>query len=196
VERGKLGLVFQPVSKDLAAALGVEGTKGALVSELEPNGPAARAGIKAGDVITAVNGTTIGHAEELPRTVAKNPPGTKVNVTLLRGGRSQDVAVTLDKLRDDADPQPRPEKKTKPQPADKLGIEISDAPGGGVKVDKVTGKAGDLGAGDVIVEVNGTPVADGTGLRAAMSKVKPGTVALLKVRRSGRIQFAAVPIPR
>lgn len=197
VERGKLGLVFQPVSKDLASALGVADTKGALVSELEPNGPAARAGIKAGDVITAVNGAPIGHAEELPRTVAKNPPGTKVTVTLVRGGKSQDATVTLDKLRDDdAAPLQKPGKKAQPQPADKLGIEISDAPGGGVRVDKVTGKPGDLGSGDVIVEVNGTPVADSAALRAAIAKVKPGSVALLKVRRGRLVQFAAVPVPK
>lgn len=198
VERGKLGLVFQPISKDLATALGADGTKGALVSELEPNGPAARAGVKSGDVITAVNGAAIVHAEDLPRTVAKNPPGSKVTVTLLRGGKAQDVTVTLDKLQDDeAGPLQRPGKKAQTQPADKLGIEISDAPGGGVRVDKVTGKAGDLGPGDVIIDVNGAPVSDSAGLRAAIAKVKPGSVALLKVRRGGRlVQFAAVPIPR
>jgi serine protease Do len=197
VERGKLGLVFQPVSKDLAAALGVDGTKGALVSELEPNGPAARAGVKAGDLITAVNGARITHAEDLPRTVAKNPPGTKVTVTLVRAGKEQDVTVTLDKLRDDdAAPVQKPGKKAQPQPADKLGIEISDAPGGGVRVDKVTGKAGDLGSGDVIIEANGTPVADSAALRASIAKVKPGSVALLKVRRGRLVQFAAVPIPK
>lgn len=197
VERGKLGLVFQPISKDLATALHTDGTKGALVAELEPGGPAARAGIKSGDVITAVNGTPIGHAEELPRTVAKNPPGTQVTVSLLRAGKLQDVTVTLDKLRDDdAAPVQRPGVKARPQPATKLGIEISDAPGGGVHVDKVTGQAGDLGAGDVIVDVNGAPVSDGAALRAAIAKVKPGSVALLKVRRGRLVQFAAVPVPR
>jgi len=197
VERGKLGLVFQALTVDLAKALSVEGTKGALVSEMEPDGPASRAGIKMGDVITAVNGTQIAHAEELPRTIAKNPPGTKVNVTVMRGGKPQEVAVTLDKLRDDdAAPVPRaPDKPTTPQPADKLGIQVSDAQAGGVRVDKVTGSARDIGPGDVIVEVNGTPVADTAGLRAALAKVKPGSMALLKVRRGRLIQYAAVPIP-
>jgi len=198
VERGKLGLVFQPLTTDLARALSLDGTKGALVSEMEANGPAARAGIKAGDVITAVNGTAIGHAEDLPRTIAKNAPGTKVNVTVFRAGKSQEVAVTLDKLRDDdAGPvQKAPGKPGTTQPADKLGIQVSDAQSGGVRVDKVTGNAHDLGPGDVIVDVNGTPVADTTALRAALAKVKPGTMALLKVRRGRLTQFAAVPIPQ
>ncbi|MEZ4301836.1 MAG: Do family serine endopeptidase [Polyangiaceae bacterium] len=199
VERGKLGLGFQSVSKDLATALGASSTKGALVSELEPGGPAARAGIQTGDIILAVNDATVTHAEDLPRAVARNAPGTKVKVSLLRNGQPQDLTVTLDKLHDDeAGPQPprAPDRKGPPQQADKLGIEISDATsGGGVRVDKVTGKAGDLGPGDVIVEVNGARIADTAGLRAAMAKLKPGSVALLKVRRGRIVQFAAVPVP-
>ncbi|MBK8255519.1 MAG: Do family serine endopeptidase [Polyangiaceae bacterium] len=198
VERGKLGLVFQPVSKDLATALGTTTTKGALISDLEANGPAARAGLKAGDVITAVNGTAIGHAEDLPRTVAKNAPGAKVQVTYLRGGKSADVTVTLDKLRDDDSGRgaKTPDRKAKPQSAGKLGIEVSDAASGGVRVDNVTGKAGDLKAGDVIVEVNGSPVIDSAALRAAVAKVKAGSTALMKVKRGRIFQFAAVPVPQ
>ena len=198
VERGKLGLVFQPVSSDLAKALSVPDTKGALVSDLEPNGPAARAGIKLRDVITSVNGTAIAHAEELPRMVAKNAPGSKVTVALVREGKSQDVTVTLDKLRDDdAGPvQKGPGKPANPQPADKLGIQVSDAQAGGVRVDKVTGSAHDLGPGDIIVDVNGTAVADTTALRTALAKVKPGSMAILRVKRGRITQFAAVPIPK
>src|SRR6185369_4387691 len=83
VERGKLGLMFQPVTHDLAKALKLDAPKGALVAEVEPNGPAARAGIKPGDVIMEVNGVPIHHAEELPRNVARNPPGSEIKVTVL-----------------------------------------------------------------------------------------------------------------
>jgi len=168
------------------------------VSDLEPGGPASRAGIKLRDVITKVNGTAIQHAEELPRIVAKNAPGTKVTVTLVREGKAQDVVVTLDKLRDDdAGPmQKAPGKTTNPQPADKLGIQVSDSPSGGVRVDKVTGNAHDLGAGDVIIDVNGTAVTDTAALRTALAKVKPGSMAVLRVRRGRVTQFAAVPIPK
>ena len=198
VERGKLGLVFQPLSSDLAKALSIEDQKGVLVSDLEPNGPAARAGIHLRDVITKVNGQPILHAEELPRLVAKNPPGTKVSVSLVRDGKSQDLTVTLDKLRDDdAGPAPKaPGKVTTPQSADKLGIQVSDSPSGGVRVDKITGPAKDLNAGDVIIDVNGTAVADTAALRGALAKVKPGTMAVLRVRRGRTTQFAAVPIPK
>ena len=198
VERGKLGLVFQPLSDDLAKALGTADTKGALVSELEPNGPAARAGIKLRDVVTAVDNAKVTHAEDLPRMVAKHPPGTKITVTVLRDGKPSDVVVTLDKLRDDeaAPPQKGPTKPSNPQPADKLGIQVSDAQAGGVRVDKVTGAAHDLGPGDIIVDVNGTPVGDTAALRAALAKVKPGSMAILRVKRGRITQFAAVPIPK
>ncbi|MFO0589989.1 MAG: Do family serine endopeptidase [Polyangiaceae bacterium] len=198
VERGKLGLVFQPLSDDLSKALGTPDTKGALVSELESNGPAARAGIKLRDVVTAVDKTPVGHAEDLPRMVAKHPPGTKITVTVMRDGKPQDVVVTLDKLRDDeaAPPQKGPVKPSAPQSADKLGIQVSDAQAGGVRVDKVTGSAHDLGPGDIIVDVNGTPVADTAALRASLAKVKPGSMAILRVKRGRVTQFAAVPIPK
>ena len=69
-------------------------------------------------MVTTVNGATLAHAEDLPRTVAKNPPGSKVTVTLLRGGKAQDVTVTLDKLQDDdAAPLQKPGKKAQTQPA-------------------------------------------------------------------------------
>jgi serine protease Do len=197
VERGRLGLGFQPVSRDLAKALSLEGTKGALVSNLEPGGAAARAGLKAGDVITAVDGASIGHAEDLPRAIARNAPGSKVSVTVVRGGKTQQISVTLDKLPDDdVSPVQKAPGRSAAQSADKLGIAVSDAPSGGVRVDKVTGNAHDLGAGDVIVEVNGTPVADTAALRAALSKIKPGSMALLRVKRGRLVQFAAVPIPK
>ncbi len=198
VERGKLGLVFQQVSKDLAKALSMDGTNGALVSELEPLGAAARAGVKAADVIIAVNGTAIAHAEDLPRTIAKNIPGSKVTVTVLRAGKSQEVVVTLDKLADeDAAPSQKPAgKPAVPQSADKLGIQVSDVPTGGARVDKVTGAVIDLKRGDVIVDINGIPVTDTASLRAAVAKIKPGAVALLRVKRGRLTQFAAVPIPK
>ena len=121
-----------------------------------------------------------------------------MTVALVREGKSQDVTVTLDKLRDDdAGPvQKGPGKPANPQPADKLGIQVSDAQAGGVRVDKVTGSAHDLGPGDIIVDVNGTAVADTTALRTALAKVKPGSMAILRVKRGRITQFAAVPIPK
>ena len=88
VDRGKLGLAFQVLSHDLAAAKGLSDTRGALVSEVDPGGAAARAGIQAGDVIVGINGSPIQHAEELPRRVARNPPGTGSTSTSFAIGSS------------------------------------------------------------------------------------------------------------
>jgi serine protease Do len=203
VERGKLGLMFQPVTRDLAAALKLDAPKGALVAQLEPGGPAERAGIKPGDVIVAVNGTAINHAEELPRNVARNAPGSEIKLTVLRDDKRRDVVAKLDALKDDDgddEDNARPSQGGRPerqQSADKLGIQVSDARGGGVRVDGLTAKSEvqDLQPGDVIVEMNGAPIKDVAGLRAAMTKVKDGSTVLLKVRRGNITRFAAVPVP-
>jgi serine protease Do len=202
VERGRLGLGFQPMTPDLATALGVEGgTKGALVSEIEPGGAAARAGVRSGDVVLAVNGTPIVHAEELPRRVAVHPPGSPIKLTILRDKQEKEVTATLDAMPDDDTAQGHPARPGVPaaaQPAGKLGIQISDAQGGGVRVDDVTASSTvrDLSPGDVIIELDRAPVKDVNGLRAQMGRLKPGATALFKVRRGRQVLFAAVPVPQ
>jgi serine protease Do len=199
VQRGKLGLGFQPVTRDLAKALGLDAPKGALVAQIEPGGPAERAGIRPGDVIVGVNGVPIHHAEELPRNVARNAPGSEISVSLLRGKEQREVKAKLDLLEDDEAQRPGKRGATpapQAQGAPKLGVEVSNAPGGGVRVDGITsGNAGELQRGDVITEVNGVRVADVAALGAAVGKLKPGTTALLRVRRGNTSRFAAVTIP-
>jgi serine protease Do len=200
VDRGKLGLAFQPVSADLATALGLQGETGALVSEVVPNGAAARAGIHAGDVVTAVDGTPIKHAEELPRRVASHQPGEQIKVTVVQNKKVRDVTAKLDSLPDEDDgpagatklPDPRARAST-----DKIGVKLSDAPNGGVVVEDISddSEVKDLRPGDVIVELNGAAVNNVTSLRAALAKVKPGATALAKVRRGRVVQFAAIPVP-
>jgi serine protease Do len=203
VERGRLGLGFQPITPDLAEAMGLEGTHGAMVSQIEPGGAAARAGIKERDVIVAVNGTPVTHAEELPRRVARNQPGSVIDVTLIRDKQRMEVKATLDVLPDDPTPASgRPgsfgqgQAPARPPPAGNTGLQVSDAQGGGALVEDVENDGvHDLGAGDVIVEMNGAPVKDGAAFRAAAARLKPGTTALVKVRRGRAVQFAAIPVP-
>ena len=199
VERGKLGLVFQALTPDLAKAVGLDAPHGALVADVEPNGAAARAGIKAGDVILAVNAAPIVHAEELPRNVARNAPGKAITLTIERNGQKKDVQATLDPLVDDDAQAPIvPVAQTDQQTASKLGLQVSNVPGGGVRVDGIADGSvvRDIEPGDVILDVGGVPVTNVESLRAAMSKLTPGSEALVKVRRGRTIQFAAVPIPK
>jgi len=200
VERGKLGLGFQPVSPDMAKALGLNRPAGAMVTEVEPNSPADRAGIKSGDLITSVDGASIDHAEELPRRVARNAPGTTIKVELLRDKKPMTVNAKLDKLADESvkrGPKASDNASPSSEHAAKLGIRVSEVPGTGVRVDDVVDDAliRDLAPGDVIVEVNKKPVKNMADLRAAMASLKPGSAALLKVRRGKAMLYAAVPIP-
>ncbi|EYF08642.1 Do family serine endopeptidase [Chondromyces apiculatus] len=200
VERGKLGVVIQPMTGDLSAALGLDQPRGALVAQVEPGGAADRAGIKAGDVIVGVNGVTIGHSDEVPRNVARNRPGTEINVSVQRGKDVRQLKAKLDLLADEDDGSEAPRKRdvqAEPQQrASQLGVAVTDAPGGGARVTSITGEQADeLSPGDVITEINGARIKDAASLNAALTRVKPGSTALLKVRRGTLSRFAAVPIP-
>ena len=98
VDRGWLGVQIQPVDKDIADSLGLTGTKGALVSEAQDNGPGKAAGIKAGDVIIAVDGKAVDGPRELARMIGNTAPGKDVEVTLWRDGKSENVKLTLGEL--------------------------------------------------------------------------------------------------
>jgi serine protease Do len=196
VERGKMGLVVQPVTHDLAKALGLPSTQGALVADVEPKGPAARAGVRQGDVIIAVDRKPVRSSDELPRAVAKHPPGSRIALTLLRDRERREVVVTLEKLEDEpSNPVPAKQTQTESERAARsFGLRVTNVPGGGVRVDEAS--RGDLEPGDVILEACGRPVATADALRAALAGQAPGDVALLRVRREDQTFFATLPIPK
>ncbi len=95
VARGYLGVQIQPVTQDIAEGLGLDKAKGALVDHAESGTPAAKAGLKSGDVIEKVNGETVDSARELSRRIASMKPGAEVKLGYLRGGKSDTATVTL-----------------------------------------------------------------------------------------------------
>jgi len=95
VQRGQLGIAIQPVTPELANQLGLNDTRGVLVGGVTDNGPAAKAGIRRGDVIVAFNGQPVGDANTLRNQIASTPPGTPVQLTIVRNKREQQIAVTL-----------------------------------------------------------------------------------------------------
>lgn len=95
VARGFIGVQIQPVTTEMADAIGLKDAKGALVAEAQGNGPAAKAGIRRGDTITAVNGEAIKDARELSRKIATFAPGTKATITVFREGKSRDVTFEV-----------------------------------------------------------------------------------------------------
>jgi serine protease Do len=100
VTRGWLGVAIQSVTTELAKSFGLDEPKGALVAEVTPGGPAEKAGLERGDVITAFQGTKIQDSHELPSLVARSPVGQSAEVTILRGGKERTVTVKLGELPD------------------------------------------------------------------------------------------------
>jgi Do/DeqQ family serine protease len=193
VHRGMLGVTAQGINSDLASSLGLSEVKGALVSEVSDGSPAEKAGVRRGDVILAVNGQAVRDSNGLRNTVSRLKPGTTVQLTLLRGGQEKQLSVQLAEM-------PRAARDESSAPATRgtagaLGLSVR--PGdSGVEVTDVdpSGPAADAGirAGDVLEEVNGTPVRSSSDLRAALAKSK-GKPALVLVRRGDQSLYLAVP---
>jgi serine protease Do len=95
VHRGQLGIGIQPMTPELAQQLGLNETRGVLVNSVAENGPAAKAGIRRGDVIVAFNGKPVSDGNTLRNQIAGTAPGTQVKLTILRDKREQEIPVTL-----------------------------------------------------------------------------------------------------
>ena len=94
-ERGMLGVTIQPINADLASSLSLPAARGAIVTSVAPGGPAERAGLKRGDVITAINNQPVVDHNSLRNQVAGMAPGSNVTVTVIRNGRDQNLQVAL-----------------------------------------------------------------------------------------------------
>lgn len=195
VERGKLGLTFQPVTPELASALGLDVPRGAIVNEVLKDSAAARAGIQSGDVIVEVAGSAIARSEELARNVARHAPGSVVELKLLRHGKPLTVRATLDKLDEAEEPARRPKPSTPTKTDRMFGLEVDDAAGGGVRVLDTTKPIDGLQNGDVILEVGGKPVSTSAELRQALGARRSGERVLARVRRGDKTHFVGLPIP-
>jgi serine protease Do len=98
VTRGWIGAEVQSVTPELADGLGVNDLHGAIVANVQANGPAAKAGLKSGDVVTAVEGELVKNANELTRKIHEKTPGSSIQLTMLRGGKQDSLTVTLGQL--------------------------------------------------------------------------------------------------
>ena len=165
VSRGKLGVVIQPVTAELAQSFGLERPIGALVSSVESGSAAERAGIVPGDVVLAVNGLEIDANGDLARIIGNLRPGQVVMLRIWRQARTHDIQVTLGEL----EPVKVAEKQSAPLPANGLGLALRPLAAAeareldvrnGLMVEHAEGSAARSGllAGDVILAVNGEPV--------------------------------------
>ncbi|MGH1359021.1 MAG: Do family serine endopeptidase [Burkholderiaceae bacterium] len=195
VQHARLGVQIQEVNQALANAFGLPKPAGALVSEVMPDSPAARAGIETGDVIQAVGEREIISSGELPSLIGLSIPGSSVRLTLWRDGKSRQIDAEL------GGPEPKAQKRAAveqqdnqkaslgltlrplmPQELERAGLEQ------GLAVANVSGSARSAGVrpGDVILSVNSTPVKSVGEIRTAVSQSKK-SVALLLMRGTAKI---------
>ncbi|MBL8575487.1 MAG: Do family serine endopeptidase [Hyphomicrobiaceae bacterium] len=204
VVRGWLGVQIQPVNRDIADSLGLKDTRGALVSEPQAGSPAAKAGIRSGDVIIAVDGRGIDNARDLARRIADFGPGSKVAVTLSRAGKETVVDVTLGRLPTDRAATVAPSAGEVTGLAD-LGLTVAPARDvgqgeAGVVVTRLDGRSPaarqGLRVGDVILEIQGVSVASNADVVRALEAVKADgrRSVLMRVQAGDRSRYVAVPL--
>ena len=206
VTRAFLGVTLQPLTHELAQAMKVPGNEGAVVADVSPDSPAARAGLKSGDVITAMNGKKVVDWVQLKLMVGNAAPDSEARFTVVRDGREQAVTATLSELTDKKLAANRPGKSGDEEALN--GVEVSDLtprfrrqlelPAGSTGV-VITGvdpssKAAEAGLreGDVIRQVNRKPVSSVSGLQEELRQGGSKDV-LLQIQRDGTNLFVVVP---
>lgn len=199
VRRAWLGVVIQQVDRALAESFGLDHATGALVSQIEPQGPADEAGLKAGDIILKFDDEAITDSRALPPLVGRHAPGDKVRIELLRDGRRSSLRAELGEL---------PDEKTAPQSADWTGLQLeplSDRLAARLRVDgglvvrgmapRGAGAASGLRPGDVILGVAGVSIDSEADFQRVISALGRGESAALLVLRDERTLFIALQRP-
>jgi serine protease Do len=205
VTRGWLGVAIQSLSPDLLKAFNLEDTQGALVADVVADSPADKAGLKRGDIIIRFNGNNVKESSELPRMVAAVAPDTKVEVDIIRGGKTITLAVTLGRMKDED-----LKAKARLQPSDveeTLGLRVQTITPDiaralhlegtkGVVVSQVEpdGPAGEAGIrrGDVVREINRKPITDMESYQNATTQLDPEAPVLMLLERRGNGLYVAL----
>ncbi|PRF76216.1 peptidase [Burkholderia multivorans] len=193
VSRGRLGVAVQGLNQTLASSFGLAKPDGALVSSVDPNGPAAKAGLQPGDVILSVNGTPVVDSTTLPSQIANLKPGSKADLQIWRDKAKQSVTVTLGAMTD----AKLASNDGGPVEQGRLGVAVrpltpqersADNLSHGLIVQQAGGPAASAGIqpGDVILAVNGRPVTSPEQLREAV-KSAGNSLALLIQRDNAQI---------
>jgi len=195
VTRGRIGVVIQPLSKELADGFGLSRTQGALVNSVEKGGPADKAGVEAGDVILRFDGKTVASSEDLPRIVGATRPGSKVTMQIWRNKGTRDVQVVVAEMQDErAARQSRRGGKPPATMPSQFGLTLSDLSdaqkselkvSGGVLVENVQGAGQRAGVrrGDVILAINNQDVKSVEQFNQMMAQFDKGRIVALLVRR-------------
>ena len=204
VIRGRIGVTIGAVSREVAEAIGLGKPQGALVTAVDPDGPAAKAGVEAGDVVLRFDGRPIESQSDLPRIVGGTKPGSRVTMNVWRKGAARDLQVTVVEMASEQQAarrgEPPPRAAT---PANALGLTVSDVPAerlkelgvrGAVQVDAVDGPAASAGlrTGDLILAMNNADVVNARQFNEQVGKLDRSKNVALLVRRGDSTQFVIV----
>ena len=204
VSRGWMGVTLQEVTQDLARSFNLEQPRGALVADVSADGPAAKAGLKAGDIIVAYAGKPVNDSADLPPLVGSTKPGVSKTLTVIRDGKEREIAVTLGQLPD----QDQGRLASSGAPDDdspRLNIVVAELPAsqrggseGGVLVRQVgPGPATEAGVqpGDILVSLNHQQIRDAAHLRQLVKELPPGKRVPLLVKRDEGALYLALEMP-
>jgi len=194
----RLGIAIQEVNQTLADSFKLDKPEGALVSNVDPNGPAEKAGLKTGDIIRKVNGKAIVGAGDLPAVIGQALPGDKVSLQIWRQGKQEELTA---KLGDANDKSARVAKADTDAGKGKLGLALRPLQPqekreagveGGLLIEQATGPSAMAGVqpGDVLLSVNGTPITTIEQVRELVAK-SDKSIALL-IQRDGSKIFIPV----
>ena len=207
VARGRIGVQIETVNKDVADAMGLAKTQGALVRGVEAGGPAALAGVEAGDVILKFGGVTIEKSSDLPRIVGNTKPGSKSTITVFRRGNTKEFPISLIDFEDEKVAKaPSSSKTEKPKSgtgAQALGLVISDLSDSqkkemkiksGVVVESATEQAARAGLreNDVIVSIAGNEISNVKEFEAVLSKTDKSKSISIMYKRGDWMQFTLI----
>ena len=208
VSRGRIGVVIQEVTGDLATSFGLDRPRGALVNTVEKGSPAAKAGLEPSDIILAFGNKPVESSIDLPRIVGATRPGTRVSLEIWRKGARRTLSITVGELRDDkvASLESPPEQEPAETPANRLGIVVSELTPQQRKESKLThglvvtdvgaGAVADLRRGDVLLMlVHGgrqTELKSVKQLNKLLASLDKGSVFTLQIRRGESTAFVSV----
>ena len=203
VSRGRIGVSIDQVTKEVAESIGLGKPMGALVRSVEAGGPADKAGIEAGDIITKFDGKMIDKSGDLPRVVGGVKPGSKATLQVFRRGAYRDLSVTVVEFEPELAKRTS-ERESKPAPTvSTLGfaaVDLTDAQRrelkikGGVRVETVEGAAARAGLreGDVILSLDNTEISGVKQFDTLVAKLDKARAVTLLVRRGDSVNFLII----
>jgi serine protease Do len=204
VTRGRIGVVIQPVTRELAESFGLPKPTGALVASVEKGSPAEKAGVEAGDVILKFGGRDVVSSEDLPRLVGSTKPGVKSVTQLMRNKATREVTVVVGEMPEEARAAQRtprrPGAKPPAESVSKLGMTLSEPTAeqrkelkitGGILVEEAQGAAAKAGIrrGDIILAVNNQDVKSLEQFSQLMGQFEKGKIVAMLVRRGGNALY-------